>query len=952
MSNRYGNRYARGGRGRGGNFNSNRSRDDDSTAGFSRGGGRGGHPAGLRGRDIGLYYASMSKQRREEDEKRLEKDITIPSNKILEIQKYLKNCKYLMDDQKNEFSEDSEAKKFQQEFERVTKTEMEDQIQLSIAMRMSQEPDETKKINFSKPKGNLELQNFREKLPCWQFRDEIVKIIHENQVVLIKGETGCGKTTQVTQFILDDAIKSQNSKKISIVCTQPRRISAVTVAERVAIERGEKLGDSVGYNIRLDSIMPRNRAGNILYCTTGCVLKYLESDPALLDVTHVILDEVHERDTNSDLLMGIFKVIIKYRPELKIILMSATLNAEVFANYFDGCPTLEIPGKIYPVDEFYLEDVLSMLNFTQFRENSRREVPFWARHRRGFKDPAADLREILSPHVSGLRKKYGPQVVQALMNPQSENADLELIEELIFYISMNLGPGAILVFLPGYGQISKLCTSLTKSGRFPERKFKIFPLHSLLTGADQKKVFERCEQGVRKIIVATNIAETSVTIDDVVYVINAGKRKLTNYDAETNVQVLEEMWVSKANSKQRKGRAGRCQPGICYHLYTRARENSLEDDILPEIQRIRLDDIILSLKILGISDVKTFLSKLISVPNQKIIEHSMTLLKRLEALTPEELLTPLGYHLARLPVDAQTGKMILFGALFSCLDPVTCIAASLTFRDPFYTVMGKERELDRIKLEFARDSKSDHLMVANVMRNWRRAQQERDNNFLRENFLSFQTLKQLEDMQEQFYKLLGEAKFIEGRGVLDQKTNRNSDNEKVVRGVICAGLYPNIAKIMRVKTRKNFADATPMVETKEDGKCSIHPCSVNARQRTFNHQYLVYHLKQRTQKLNILDCTTVSPYSILFFGDLIESKPEEGTIQVADYLKFKCDAETQKLLIQLREGLNKLLKEKIWRPSPVDWDGHEGALLMAIIHLLSIEDSNEYDDDCDDLNYS
>lgn len=404
-----------------------------------------------------------------------------------------------------------------------------------------------------------------------------------------------------------------------------------------------------------------------------------------------------------------------------------------------------------------------------------------------------------------LRQKFGTNIVQALMNPQSEAADLDLMEELIFHISNKLGQGAILVFLPGYGQISKLCTNLQRSVRFPGSRFRIFPLHSLLTGSDQKRVFERAPDGVRKIIVATNIAETSITIDDVVYVINAGKRKLTTYDAETNVQVLEEMWVSKANSKQRKGRAGRCQPGICYHLYTRAREETLDDDILPEIQRIRLDDVILSLKILGITDVKTFLLRLLSPPVPKIISHSITLLKRLEAITSEERLTPLGYHLARLPVDAQTGKMILFGAIFCCLDPITSIAATLSFRDAFYTVMGNERELDKIKLYFAKNTKSDHLMLANVIQEWRLANARRDNRFLRENFLSYQTLRQLEDMKQQFFTLLYDAKFISSKNMLDDASNRNSENQKVLRAVICSGLYPNIAKILRVRTRRNFA---------------------------------------------------------------------------------------------------------------------------------------------------
>lgn len=519
--------------GRGGND----GQDNDNAGGFARGG-PSRPPLGLRGKEIGLYYARFSKKKREEDEKRLEKDITIPPNKIQEIRNYLKSSKYIITEELGTEVADTSSRKFQMDFARVTQIEMEEQIQFAVAVKMSEDCDDKPRGSHEdlKTEGTSPLQEFRERLPCWQKRDTIVDTIRKNQVVLIKGETGCGKTTQVTQYILDDAIRAGDGQKCRIICTQPRRISAITVAERVAIERGEVLGKSVGYNIRLDSVLPRKTGGSILYCTTGCVLKFLESDPALLDVSHVILDEVHERDTNSDLLMGIFKIMIKYRPDLKVILMSATLNADVFSNYFNYCPIIEVQGKIYPVEEFYLEDVLSMLKFTKFKEDTR-AVPTWVKSRRDYKDPADSFRQILEPHVPELKRKYGPDIVQALMNPQSEAADLDLIEELIFHISNNLAPGAILVFLPGYGQISKLCTNLQKSPRFPESRFRIFPLHSLLTGTDQKRVFERPPDGVRKIIVATNIAETSITIDDVVYVINAGKRKLTNYDAETNVQV-------------------------------------------------------------------------------------------------------------------------------------------------------------------------------------------------------------------------------------------------------------------------------------------------------------------------------------------------------------------------------------------------------------------------------
>lgn len=498
-------------------------------------------PPGLRGKDIGLFYAGLQKKKTEEQMKKFEKDISISDAKITEIREDLQNCSYFMGSQEKE---EPETRQFRLDFARVTNIDMDEQISIAVGIKNSENEkqasissgnlNESLYLDYMQNKDRRPLQEFRMKLPSWSKRDTIVDIISKNQVVLIKGETGCGKTTQVTQFILDEALNQKKADQCKIVCTQPRRISAITVAERVAAERGEKLGKSVGYHIRLECILPRKTGGSILYCTTGCVLKFLESDPALLNISHIILDEIHERDTHSDMLMAILKMIIKYRKDIKIILMSATLNADTFARYFNNCPVIEVEGLTFPVEEKYLEDVLHMLNYTNFQEPRQ---PSFLKHRRNYKDPRMELADILGPQLRTLRQSYGAPIVEALMNPASESVDLNLIEELIFYISSKMPSGAILVFLPGYAKISTLCTNLQKSHRFPNHKYIIFPLHSLMTGSEQKRVFDRPPNGVRKIILATNIAETSITIDDIVYVINAGKRKMTSYDAQNNIQV-------------------------------------------------------------------------------------------------------------------------------------------------------------------------------------------------------------------------------------------------------------------------------------------------------------------------------------------------------------------------------------------------------------------------------
>lgn len=696
--------------------------------------------------------------------------------------------------------------------------------------------------------------------------------------------------------------------------------------------------------IRCEGVRPRQQGASIQYLTTGVLLRYLQSDPALLDISHVILDEAHERDVNTDLCLSILKLLVSYRRDLRVIIMSATLKAEVFAEYFNNCPTLEVEGFTFPVEEKYLEDILHELNYFKFAQNGGQRQHKGTKAGRRAADAKTELVELLSPFVSELRKKYSSKVVEALMSPESEECDYDFLEELIFYISNNLAEGAILVFLPGYTQISAMLQNLQQSRRFPRHRFLVLPLHSLLSGPDQKRVFSHPPDGVRKIILSTNIAETSITIDDIVYVINAGKRKCTTFDENLNISVLKEMWVSKANARQRKGRAGRCQPGVCFNLYTRARYDTFDEDMEPEILQTRLEQVILTLKLLGIQDTATFLSKLISPPKTKIVEYSVTLLKRLSALTESETLTPLGFHLAKLPVDPQSGKMLLFAALFGCLESITTVAACLGFKDPFYTVMGKEREVDSAKLKLAANLKSDHLLFIRAYEEWFCAQKVKNYDFCYKYFLSNATLSQIKNMKQQFLENLQDAKFIRSNEWTEIKRNQN--NLKLVKAVIAAGLYPNIAKVWKVITNRRSADGRPKVSTKEDGRgVEISLQSVLSRERNFDSKYLVYHQKQKSKSILLHDCSTVSPGSIILFGDKIEPNLADGWIGVADFLKFKCDRDTQQLILDLRAALEVLLQNKVWSPAPIEWNSEEGALLEAIIQLISAEDYNPYDVD-------
>ncbi|XP_071450154.1 ATP-dependent DNA/RNA helicase DHX36-like [Hetaerina americana] len=790
---------------------------------------------------------------------------------------------------------------------------------------------------------------FRKKLPSYEMRDQIIDLINNNQVVVVSGETGCGKTTQVAQFVLDNEILAGRGSTCRVICTQPRRISAISVAERVAEERGERCGgrSSVGFQIRLEKKMPRSR-GSILFCTTGVLLEWMKSDQSLGSVSHLILDEIHERDVHSDFVIAILKGVIPKRPDLKLVLMSATLNAEKFSQYYDKCPCINIPGFTYPVKEYFLEDVLEKTRYTISEGRASREAEGWQKHLKHNKAKVAknqEFRDWINPHIRQLsyEGKYSKNVLDSLAIPESEELNIELIALLIQYICLNDGDGAILVFLPGWAEISNLHNNLSDSGNFPRSKYLIIPLHSMMPTVNQREIFNRPPPGVRKIIIATSIAETSITIDDVVFVVDCGKTKMKNFDVKNNVATLEPQWVSLANAHQRRGRAGRVQPGVCYHLYSRAREMMLAEYPLPEMLRSRLEDVILQLKVLRLGKVRPFLQKVMDPPDPRAIELSLKLLHTLNALDEDEHLTPLGFHLAHLPIDPQPGKMILLGAIFSCVDPILSVAASLGFKDAFIIPLGKEREVDQKKRQLAKGCKSDHLVVAEALRNWEHLDSfgnEKGRRFCWEYFLSSHTLSLLRNMKGQFAEHLHNMKFLKSRDYKAREANINSNNQSLVKAIICAGLYPNVATVRSVGRNRGGL----RVRTAEDGRVCIHPKSVNEKEREFESPFLVYHLKMRSTAVFLHDTTIAHPLPLLFFGEgPVRWQTDDrgfGIISINETIRFNCRRDTADLIKKLRKWLDNLLEEKITHPGITNWDSNseEGKVLRSIVELITSED--------------
>ncbi|KAK3104587.1 hypothetical protein FSP39_005663 [Pinctada imbricata] len=793
--------------------------------------------------------------------------------------------------------------------------------------------------------------------------DQIIDMVESNKAIVISGETGCGKTTQVPQFILDHYIEQGKGSECRVICTQPRRISAVSVAERVADERGESISNSVGYSIRLESKFPRS-TGSILFCTTGVLLKYLESDPQLYRATHIIVDEIHERDLLSDFLLIILKDLLQKRPDLKVILMSATLNAEQFSEYFYNCPHLSIPGFTYPVQEYYLENILEMTGYIPPDKDQGRKK-FHDRGRGKWREREEELEEEewnVQAWCRSLEGKFSPKTIDSLsrMDLEMKILDLELIYNLIRHIVSREDDGAILVFVPGWSEISDLHKLLMKDRFFNTDKVRVIPLHSMMPTVNQKEVFDRAPPGVRKIVIATNIAETSITIDDVVYVINGGKIKMKDFEPEYNMTSLEARWVSKSNAKQRRGRAGRVQPGKCYHLYTSLKETTLEDYQRPEILRTRLEELCLQIKLLKLGRIEPFVSKAMQRPSTEALRMAIENLQNLQALDENENLLPLGVHLAKMPVDPHSGKMLLFGAMFGCLSPVCTVAASLSFKDAFVIPLGKEKLADMRRKELSEGSKSDHIMLINAFDGWEHHRRTRtDGQYCWENFLSGNTLKLLQNMKKQFAEVLRELKFVRNGDVNDPSVNVNSANMALVKAVICAGLYPNVARVMKVPSGRSKFPKPPKVNLKDGQRVSIHLKSVNSDEKDFPSKWLVYHKVMKTNGVNLFDCTMVSPYPLLFFGGEIKSSmmkvndhEERHMVTVDDWISFYASPTIGQLVKDLRKQLDRLLEDKITRPGVTNWDpkSKEGAVLKAIIDVITQEDFDQ-DDDSDWNNY-
>ena len=417
-----------------------------------------------------------------------------------------------------------------------------------------------------------------------------------------------------------------------------------------------------------------------------------------------------------------------------------------------------------------------------------------------------------------------------------------------------------------------------------------------MSTVEQKAVFNHPKNGLRKVVVSTNIAETSITIDDVIYVIDSGKVKENRYDHEKNMAQLVETWVSLASAKQRRGRAGRVQPGICYHLFSSLTKGVLSEYTMPEMHRVPLHEMVLQIKVLDLldGDAATFLSQAVTPPSETAVTTALETLRRLQAVDLDEndRLTPLGYHLATLPVDPCLGKILLYGSIFRILDPCLTIAASMSFRSPFFSPLDVREVADEKKRDF-NVGKSDALTLLNAYDEWQKMRAKGSTaewKFLRSNFLSRQTLLMISEMRQQFAELIigigfakrapkkrhksnaGNRQRRRDRSNYDRYKihpdyNKNVGNLHLYKAVLCSGLYPNIVVVHRPpkgQAVKEMSDLKLIGMNKEE--CSLHPCSVNFNDLDLKG-FLMYHEKVETSKVYLRDCTTVKSYPLLLLEE-------------------------------------------------------------------------------------
>ncbi|XP_077729289.1 putative ATP-dependent RNA helicase DHX35 isoform X4 [Canis aureus] len=600
------------------------------------------------------------------------------------------------------------------------------------------------------PYAALSIEQQRQKLPVFKLRNHILYLVENYQTVVIVGETGCGKSTQIPQY-LAEAGWTAEGRVVGV--TQPRRVAAVTVAGRVAEERGAVLGHEVGYCIRFDDCTDP-LATRIKFLTDGMLVREMMVDPLLTKYSAIMLDEAHERTLYTDIAIGLLKKIQRKRGDLRLLVASATLDAEKFRDFFnqnetgdptrDTCVILTVEGRTFPVDIFYLQS------------------------------PVPD---------------YIKSTVETVMK-----------------IHQTEGDGDILAFLTGQEEVETVVSMLIEQARAlgrtgMKRHLRVLPMYAGLPSFEQMKVFERVSRSVRKVIVATNVAETSITISGIVYVIDCGFVKLRAYNPRTAIECLVVAPVSQASANQRAGRAGRSRSGKCYRLYTEEAFDKLPQCTVPEMQRSNLAPVILQLKALGIDNVLRF--HFMSPPPAQSMVQALELLYAL-------------------------------GGNFGCSQEILSIAAMMQIQNIFVVPGNQKSQAIRVHRKFAVEE-GDHLTMLNVYEAF--IKHNKNSQWCQEHFLNYKGLIRAATVREQLKKLL--VKFQV------PKKSSEGDPDPVLRCIV-SGFFANAARFHSTGAYRTIRD---------DHELHIHPASVLYAEKP--PRWVIYNEVIQTSKYYMRDVTAI-----------------------------------------------------------------------------------------------
>lgn len=613
-------------------------------------------------------------------------------------------------------AKDAKAKSKQKEYDFIMDEEIEfvQVLQMPGTRKNKDEPEITE-AQLKK----MTIEETQKSLPVYPFKQDLIDAIREHQVLIIEGETGSGKTTQIPQF-LHHAGFTKNDMKIG--CTQPRRVAAMSVASRVAEEMGYKLGNEVGYSIRFEDCTSERTM--IKYMTDGMLLREFLGEPDLASYSVMIIDEAHERTLHTDVLFGLVKDIARFRPDLKLLISSATLDAEKFSAFFDDAPIFRIPGRRFPVDIYYTKA------------------------------------------------------------PEADYLDAAVVSVLQIHVTQPSGD--ILVFLTGQEEIetaNEMLQERTKKLGSKIKELIILPIYANLPSDMQSKIFEPTPPGARKVILATNIAETSLTIDGIKYVIDPGFCKQNSYNARTGMESLIVTPISKASSNQRAGRAGRVSAGKCFRLYTAwAYKHELEDNTVPEIQRTNLGNVVLLLKSLGINDLIHF--DFMDPPPHETLVLALEQLYALGALNHRGELTKLGRKMAEFPVDPMLSKCILASEQYKCAKEILTICAMLSVNNAvFYRPKDKVVHADTARVNFFRPG-GDHLTLLNVYDQWEET--AFSTQWCYENFIQHRSMKRARDIRDQLEGLMERVEI---------EISTNPGDSVAIRKAITAGFFYHTARL-------------------------------------------------------------------------------------------------------------------------------------------------------------